>query len=217
MKDSQMDLLLQTVEERIGAALAGPCLFFFVREAAQILMLTEAQVRWAVRWYRLDSLLVGNQYRIPRSALVRFWYCRRSISRQRVGYDLCVKRQELLAPKPLPPIRSALTCDAFKSDECLEAQEPSLVDWYDLWELPFPYEATAAGWARLLRSPTVCIAKDMGVASDEVVQWPDIYDWMVSREMVNLPVGAEDAAEESKPRRSDPVPPSWQMMFEDFV
>lgn len=217
MKDSQLDLLPLTVEERIGVALAGPCLFFFVREAARILALTEAQVRWAVRWYRLDSLLVGNQYRIPRSALARFWRCRREITRQRVGYDLYVRRQELLAPDPKPPVRSALARDVFGSDDRPEAQEPGMMDWYDLWELPFPYEATAADWARLLRSPTACIVKDIGAASQDVLRWPEIYDWMISREMVNLPVGVEDDGARSRPRMSDPVPPSWQMMFEEFM
>jgi hypothetical protein len=217
VKDFQLDLLPLTVEERIGAASAGPTLFFFVREAAQILTLTEAQVRWAIRWYRLDSLLVGNQYRIPRSALARFWRCRRAITRQRIGYDLCIKRQELLAPDPKPPIRSVLARDVFGSDDRPEAQEPDMMDWYDLWELPFPYEATAADWGRLLRSPTACIVQDAGATAQDVLRWPEIYDWMISREMVNLPVGVEDDGAQSRPRMSDPVPPSWQMMFEEFM
>lgn len=217
MKDSQLDLLSMTVEERIDAALAGPCMFFFVKEAAEILRLTVAQVRWAIRWYRLDSLLVGNQYRIPRSALVRFWRYRRAIVRQRVGYDLFVRHQALQTPDPKPPIRSELTSAAFRSDDLPEAQEPTMMDWYDLWRLPFPYATTVEDWGRLLRSPSVYLIKDLQVGPKDSLEWPEIYDWMISREMINLPVGAEDTEAEPIPRQSVPVPPTWQMMFEEFI
>lgn len=218
MKD-QIEMFLETVEERISAALAGPHMFFFVREAAETLMLSVPQIRWAIRRYRLDSLLIGNQHRIPRSAIVRFWECRREIKRQEIGYLIYAKRQELLAPEPRPRIGSSLTSAAFRSDDCTAAIEDVPMDWYDLGSLPLPDVATTEEWGRLLRSPAHYLVRDLGVSRKDPVDWPTIYDWLISREMVNLPVGADfDVPEDlTMPRKSTPTPSSYQMLFEEFL
>jgi len=187
VQEAQLDMFLETVDQRISAALDGH-LFFFVREAAEILMLNDNQIRLAITMYRLDSLLIGNQYRIPRNALIRYQRERRFIRKQYLAYQALVDLLEKLRPDNVT--LSSPMKEAFHSDCVNYSEEPAVQDWYDLWELPLPQEASVSTWARLLRIPSRLI-EDLQLSASNTLRWPDIYDWMISREMINLPVGFE--------------------------
>ena len=69
------------------------------------------------------------------------------------------------------------------------------MDWYLLQRLPLPQEASAGEWAGVLGVPSLLVRQTFGCRWSDMVPWPEMYDWLVSCEVVNLPVPFDAAGE----------------------
>ena len=77
------------------------------------------------------------------------------------------------------------------------------MDWYLLQRLPLPQEASAGEWAGILGVPSLLVRQTFGCRWDDIVPWPEMYDWLVSCEVVNLPVPF-DAVGETRIQEEQP-------------
>lgn len=68
--------------------------------------------------------------------------------------------------------------------------------------LPFPYAAKAKYWSRILGVPEDLIQEVLGIHDE--IHWPEIYDWLVECEVVNLPIPME--MEEIKQKEKENLP-----------
>lgn len=184
--------------------------FYSVKEVAKLLTLSEFQVYWAIWLYRLDAFLLAGEWRISFLAILDYQQNADSIQEQYFAYAEAIKEREIpfirkvrevvktggtveeaynlyhkkgvlisrdlvkrIVYKVLPNIRSYGT------------KEEDLLDWYSIPDLKLPLEAPVHFWADLFKVSSESLKKDLGT-SKSILKHPDIYEYLVDREMVNI-------------------------------
>ena len=70
----------------------------------------------------------------------------------------------------------------------MPGDEEDPLDWYDLPSLGiWPETGDVRTWAQVLNLNADELAIEAGLCPGSDVGWPEIYDYLVSREVVNLP------------------------------
>lgn len=179
----QLDLFSTTASssDSLHRQLQGK-LFYSVTETTLILGISDNQVRYMLAFYRLDALLIGGEYRIPWTALLRWIMSNYEIRRQYWSY-----KQLLLAHMEEP--------HSFYINKSLQAVEEDPADWYELHELTLPEIAPREVWAALIGISIKHLINDF---SAPYIEWVEMYDWLTEKELVNLPilVSADDENQE---------------------
>lgn len=215
-----------TLSEMLEAAAECEGRYFWtMKETARLLKTSTSDVWWLIVHCRLDALLICGEYRIPWTAIVRYQSEKRRISAQyhcykhwtfyrraycflelRAGYYVVhlMRRQmipmEMILHMPRRELPDPQLWTAWDPDA---ETEEALEDWYDLPELGLPYELTAEGWASLLRVGRAAGLAETGWFSGDLVDWPTAYDYLVEREVVNLPAGYRIPALNAKEDQDD--------------
>lgn len=228
LRQLEFDFVPPTLSEMLEAA--AQCEgrhFWTMREAARLLETSASDVWWLIVHCRLDALLVCGQYRIPWTAIARYQREKRRISAQylcykhwtsyrransflelRAGYYVThlMRRQkipmEMIRSMPKRELPDPQLWTAWNPDT---ETEEMLEDWYDLQELRLPFELTAEGWASLLRVDQSECLTEAGWFSGDLVDWPTAYDYLIDREVVNLPAGYR-IPDSNERDRDNPVP-----------
>ncbi len=181
-------------------------LFYSVRQVANMLQLSGFRVYYLVYNYRLDALWVAGEYRIPFTAIIDYIADRSAISRQFFDYiaftesrtirgALAYRMSSGSGAVPTYPdgepvgshLREAILGRIWPSKK-QSACESDPIDWYGLEDLRLPHRATTETWARLLALSEEQLLSDSDWEQGQVITWPEMYDWMIDREVVNLPV-----------------------------
>lgn len=181
-------------------------LFYTIRQVSKMLGISGFRVYYLVYNYRLDALLVGGEYRIPYSAILGYLSDRCMITRQYFDYLAWIEEREIKGVLPyitgdskdLPRLQEGLPVDnglarkmrtrILPNPALLATAEDDPVDWYDLADLGLPHRAKLATWASILQTTVSALTGDSDWHEDSMVDYPEMYDWMVDREVVNLPV-----------------------------
>lgn len=169
----------ESINERLERAAGCGRLFYSVSQAAELLEISVFMARYRIEMYRLDALLINGQYRIPYTAIIdsinsskliaNQWYS--MLALQRLINDNGYKR----AMHP------------FQNYDLMEGKEADLQDWYDLHKLPLPTEASVSRWAMILGIKTDVLCQENGYKLDKQIAWPEIYDFLIEHEVINLP------------------------------
>lgn len=180
-------------------------LFYTVRQTAEMLHLSGFRVYYLVYNYRLDALWIAGEYRIPFTAIIDYVADRSEISRQFFDYIAYTDNRTLsgvlpfhneCGPAPTHPDGTPAgkhLMDAIRQrqwpERSLSREEADPIDWYCLTDLRAPYEAPVNVWAQFLSVTVEQLVSDSDWSSaEQIVEWPEMYDWMIEREVVNLPV-----------------------------
>jgi excisionase family DNA binding protein len=180
-------------------------LFYSVRQVADLLGISGFRVYYLVYNYRLDALLIGGEYRIPWTAVLDWMADREEIARQYFDYLAYIEEREVKGSpgflknhKGIPtlpmdlPVGSELLSRIRKrqlpAPRSLVTTEADPLDWYALEDLHLPLSGTAAEWAALFSVNPSAITEDSQWNEASVIEYPEMLDWMIEREVVNLPV-----------------------------
>lgn len=208
MKEKQLDLFnikvsLAVVLQR--AARNGR-LFYTIRQVSKVLNISGFRVYYLVYNYRLDALLIGGEYRIPYTAILDYLSDRCMITRQYFDYLAWTEAREIKGVLPfitgesidLPRLQEGLPVDKnlarrmlnriLPDPSSLAIEEDAPVDWYGLVDIGLPHRARVATWAAILQTTVGALTSDSEWHEDSMVDYPEMYDWMVDREVINLPV-----------------------------
>lgn len=195
--------------------------FLSVAQAAKCLGLTTAEARYAILFYRLDALLITGEYRIhlnwvkdfsaiPQNAFLDFYNQIAEVEIEGI-HDLLFKGkvQPLIKSLdntgyPVSDVIELLHKDHQFKYETMAADEPEVQDWYDLNALfDWPDSAPVSQWAALLSVNSNQLALELNSSKTSAIGWPEIYDFLVEHEVVNLPcpflVRKPTAAEQKAP------------------
>lgn len=173
-----------------------------------MLKISGFRVYYLVYYYRLDALVVAGEYRIPFTAIIDYLSDRQQIVQQFRDYLAFVSERTVTGvlpfiadpTAPLPKLPEDVSVPeelaeailsrswADLSDGGTEVSEATLVDWYGLPDLRLPHRASVRTWAELLGVHSWALSADTGWSEAQVVEWPEMYDWMIARQVANLPV-----------------------------
>lgn len=173
-----------------------------------MLKISGFRVYYLVYYYRLDALVVAGEYRIPFTAIIDYLTDRHQIVQQFRDYLAFVSERTVTGvlpfiadpTAPLPKLPEDVSVSAELAEAILnrpwtdlsdggtEVSEATLVDWYGLPDLRLPHRASVRTWAELLGVHSWALSADTGWSEAQVVEWPEMYDWMIARQVANLPV-----------------------------
>jgi hypothetical protein len=203
----------ETANKRLQRYVASGLKFLNIAEVSSILDLTFSQVRNAIYLYRLDALLIGGVYRIPWFSITKYINEKSEITRQFFAYKRYIEEHEIdgileyhrlintgtSKEKATEVIKSKNkyisdeilqdidNLDIFENKETIE--DPRLIDWYELNRLNIPFKISIATLSELLRIPLKSLIEDTKIDLDCcVIEWPEVYDLLIAKEMINLPV-----------------------------
>ncbi len=207
--EKQLDLF-QTTRVSIAVALQRAAsngrLFYTIRQVANLLGISGFRVYYLVYNYRLDALWVAGEYRIPFTAIIDYLQDRAVITRQYFDYLIYTDSRTLKGVfafvqdpdnQPLPTLPEGLPVNPDTAMSILGrawpqktqgSTEPNPIDWYGLEDLRLPWKATVGDWAGILEISTAALLTDSSWSEEEIVCWPEMYDWMIEREVVNQPI-----------------------------
>lgn len=183
-------------------------LFYSIREVAGLLGISGFRVYYLVYYYRLDALVVAGEYRIPFTAVIDYLEDRHAIARQYRDWLAFIDGRTVSGvlpfiadpTGPLPTLPEDLPVSPELAEAILyrpwanlseggtEVSEATLIDWYGLPDLQLPHKASVRRWADLIGVYSWALAADTGWSEAQMIEWPEMYDWMISREVANLPV-----------------------------
>lgn len=234
-RDPQLSLF-QLPRTSIATALQNAAsngrLFYSIREVAQVLGISGFRVYYLVYYYRLDALVVAGEYRIPFTAIIDYLQDRHRITQQYRDYLTLVDGQTITGalsfladpagPLPLLPGGVSITADMAEAmlartwpEVSQGTPEVDLIDWYGLDDLRLPHSATVMRWAELLGVHAWALAVDSNWGESQTIEWPEMYDWMITREVVNLPVPYRFVTPR-KDRALDDTTPQLSLGLEDL-
>ena len=194
------------LESKLRTFEANRKYFLTVSQAARCLGFTVTEVRYAISFYRLDALFVAGEYRIATD-----WI--RSFSRlleeedcldfyNVLRYTEITGVHALVFNGEVQPLVASLNatnrplhdmCELVKKSTPYEyykmpGDEEDPMDWYDIDRLSFlPVgRASVNTWAQLLNITPARLSEELGIKSS-TVDYPTMYDYMVEREVINLP------------------------------
>ena len=153
-------------------------LFYSITQAARLLEITEFICRYRIQMYRLDALLIGDRFRIPWTAIVSSKTDYQAICRQWQAALQLIRHKALRSEgtQELP----LLTYDQ------MDGSEKDCQDWYDLPALGLPQADSARSWEIILGTRERQISKEMGLKARDIVAWPEMYDYLIDHEFINL-------------------------------
>ena len=174
-------------------------LFYSISQVASMTGRSPFEVRYAITaTYHLDALKLGEEYRVPYSAVLDYL----DYLENKSG-DF----EELDGSRDYDHGRTALYIYLSNMphgrrpkgrrpyDDLPGKEETAPVDWYLLQRLPLPHKASAGEWAGILGVPSLLVRQTFGCRWSDMVPWPEMYEWLVSCEVVNLPVPFDAAGE----------------------
>lgn len=216
--DDELDLQIgiPSSEQLLRNALQDGCRFFSRRETAAILGIKPGKAGDLMKYCRLDAFWIGGEYRVHWSAIADFLENLEDIRQQYLGYLSFTQSREV---RKFWKVRSLMRngCKIEKARILLEkqnvkdwliwriadrklqgryfkAQEDEIRDYYDIPGMELPSIATCRQWASLIGTrPSV-----IGHPLDFLISYPEMYDWLVEREIINLPVFQTTAPQEQK-------------------
>jgi excisionase family DNA binding protein len=208
MVEKQLDLFNINISTAVvlQKAASNGRLFYTIRQVAKMLGISGFRVYYLVYNYRLDALMVGGEYRIPYTAILDYLSDRCMITRQFFDYLAWIETREISGALPfisgessvLPRLPEGLLVSTglarrirnriLPDPESLATAEDNPIDWYDLADLGLPQCARVATWAGIMQTTVGAIISDSDWYEDSRVDYPEMYDWMVEREVVNLPI-----------------------------
>lgn len=181
-------------------------LFYTIRQVSKMFGISGFRVYYLVYNYRLDAILVGGEYRIPYTAILGYLSDRSMITRQYFDYLAWTEAREIKGALPfilglstdLPRLQEGMAIGkglahrmrnrVLPDTTSLAAEENDPADWYELADLGLPQRARVATWAGILQTTVGALTSDSQWHEDSLVEYPEMYDWMVDRQVVNLPV-----------------------------
>ncbi len=181
-------------------------LFYTIRQVSKMLGISGFRVYYLVYNYRLDALLIGGEYRIPYTAILDYLSDRCMITRQYFDYLAWTEAREVKGalsyiteestelprlPEGLivnPALARRIRNRILPDPSSLTIEEADPVDWYALADLGLPQCARVAAWAAILQTTVGAITSDSEWHEGSMVDYLEMYDWMVDRQVVNLPV-----------------------------
>lgn len=207
--EKQLDLF-QTSRLSIAVALQRAAsngrLFYTIRQVANLLGVSGFRIYYLVYNYRLDALWVAGEYRIPFTAVIDYLQDRAAITRQYFDYLIYTDSKTITGVlpflqdpnnQPLPTLPEGMAVTPDTALAILGRQWPRKVqgstelnpiDWYGLGDLRLPWMAPIAAWAAILEISTSALVSDSSWSEEDLICWPDMYDWMIEREVVNQPI-----------------------------
>lgn len=186
MKQPELfDAPSETLEMSLGRAARDGRLFYSVRQSARLLNISEFMAYYRIEMYRLDALLIGGEYRIPYTAIIDTSKNWKLIARQ-WNAMLSMQRQMFCS--------GSRTKASLMRYADLPAAEANPADWYALDMLPFPDAASTETWERLIGSRPKSICIETGWTPCQMIEWPEIYDYLIEHEVINLPCPIENQA-----------------------
>lgn len=198
---------IKKINNSLASYEAGGRFFLKIAEVSFILNKTEYEIRYAIQLYRIDALLVADCYRIPTSAIRTFILD--DFQEAYYAFLNIMKNWELSGvyalnfEKRISPVMESLQQKSHKPETVLDLLNKDkkrnyydldycedIDDWYDLPNLlKWPEKAMIGDWANILRISSEILAHDMEVIDIfKPIEWPDIYDYLIAREMINLPI-----------------------------
>lgn len=192
--DLQPDLFVSasvSAKEQILANVKEGVLFYSIGQVSNIVGRNPYSVRFAITTtYHLDALKLGEEYRVPFFAILDY-----------MDYLEAQKGPEgEEKEKDFDPARMALWCYLSRKpvgkmpagrkpyDSMPGKEEEAPLDWYSLWCLPLPFSASTAEWAQVLGVKELLIKEVFNTELGAFIQWPEMYDWLISCEVINLPI-----------------------------
>ncbi|WP_319758127.1 hypothetical protein [uncultured Sphaerochaeta sp.] len=209
-------------EEMLKLAVEQGRRFFSRRESAAILGITPGQAGDLMKLCRLDAFWIGGEYRVHWTSLASFleefgWIRQQylnylSFTQPREVKHFWKTRKIMHNGGSIENVRALLERQLVKdwliyriadrklpeTDQPIEEQ--TFRDWYDIPGMDLPSTASCLQWARLIGTrPSV-----IGVSPYTTITYPEMFDWLVEREVVNLPVFRQENIEEKEPENFDP-------------
>lgn len=196
----------ETPMDRLSQVEARGIQFITIAQAAAVLGFTDYEVRYVISLYRLDALLIAGSYRIPVTAMKTFlttdeqeaynvFY--RAIKAVEIkGVYSLVKDGSLEEVKsslealslPLDRIIDLTEKDTFYNYSEMPGNEDNPIDWYGLDKINWPSaEATISDYAAVLQVHPRHLAAEIGRSASDQIDWPEFYDFLIEREVINLP------------------------------
>lgn len=195
-----------SIEDLIQAYEGNGRHFLTLQESAKVLGMTVYEVRYAILNYRLDALLVTGEYRIQMDWLRAYErhrnddytsYARTLEEMEYSGVHAlafdgrlteAVKRVEQLG-KPYQVLSDLVRKDRQRHYDGMPGEEAAMIDWYGLSGFDFwPDDIASIGdWAKVLRVHAPALSRELYMDPSSQVEWPEMYDFLVEREVVNLP------------------------------
>ncbi|MGD1818236.1 MAG: hypothetical protein ACPKNR_14535 [Pleomorphochaeta sp.] len=202
----------ETANKRLQLYVDNGLKFLTIPEVSSIIGLTSSQVRNAIYLCRLDAILIGGVYRIPWFSVIEYIRQKYEISKQFFAYKRYIEEHEIkgvvkyhlllskgISKKKAKEMLKAKNryisdeviqdIDNFKFEELKEdLKEEDMIDWYDLKRLNLPYRISTTYLANLLRIPLKFLIADSDIDINYfILEWPEVYDLLISKEIVNLP------------------------------
>ncbi len=207
--DIQPDLFVSasvSVRERLLSNAKDGVLFYSISQVANFVGKTPYSVRFAITTtYHLDALKLGEEYRVPFFAILDYmdyleaqkgpegeekekdfdpartalWYflSRRLVWKNPEKEGL--EEGKIVEKKPT----GSRPYDSMPGKE-----EEAPLDWYSLSCLPLPFSASTAEWAQILGVQETLIKEVFHTSWKDLIQWPEMYDWLISCEVINFPI-----------------------------
>lgn len=208
MVEKQLDLFNVKVSSAVvlQRAARNGRLFYTIRQVSKVLNISGFRVYYLVYNYRLDALMVGGEYRIPYTAILDYLSDHCMITRQFFDYLAWTEAREISRVLPfitgastdLPRLPEGLVVNPalarrirnriLPDPASLATAEDDPIDWYDLADLGLPQCARVTAWAAIMQTSVGALTSDSDWHEDSMVDYAEMYDWMVDREVVNLPV-----------------------------
>ena len=186
-------------------------IFYSIKEVSSLLKLSEFQVYWAVWKYRLDAFLIAGEWRVSYLAISEYLENSRTIQNQYIKFCDALKARELpgvLTAKELidngTPLKEIskffqkkgeyVSFDIIKKislrtlpvPSC-DAKERDFIDWYKLQDLRLPFQTSITEWADIFKTSLSDLKEDL-MSDSTIVDYPEIFSYLVKREAVNLEV-----------------------------
>ena len=161
-------------------------LFWTPKEVSKLLKLSGYQTYWLIWRCRLDALYVCGVYRIPWFCILDFLSDYRVIKRQFWAYKAMAGESD---------------SKRIRVPSSLSAMEQDPEDYYCLSDLDIPDILRVHDLASILRISPDALETQYEWTSN-VLSWPEVYDFLIECEVVNLPVFADRQPQSSAPADS---------------
>lgn len=188
--------------------------FLTPKQVCSITDKTWGMIRYAALNYALDAYLIKGNFRFTISAVEDYLdnveesfekAYHDSISRREI-YGTYALREGSVAPLvtslkshgiPMTAIDELMD---IKLPEPYDMQAPGkteLDDFYGIDFLDLPDEVPVWYLSDVLQMPAEIICEDIGVSKTDVLEYMSVYDWLVSKQLVNANIGDKVALSQS--------------------
>ncbi len=188
--------------------------FLTPKQVCSITDKTWGMIRYAALNYALDAYLIKGNFRFTISAVEDYLdnveesfekAYHDSISRREI-YGAYALREGSVEPLvtslkshgiPMTSIDDLMDIRLPEPYEMQPSGETELDDFYGIDSLDLPDELPVWHLADVLQIPEEVICEDMGVSKTDVLEYMSVYDWLVSKQLVNANIGDKVALSQS--------------------